>query len=229
MTVTPLLASAATALAPLVGVEAATAAGGSSAFNQLMQLFLANTAANLTDQAARSGIGAITAATAPGEISPVSVGPNKSNYFLGSAPYFQQQQTEFSENFKRKLLNHFLAEKDQLPAIPSAQEVYKTLQDTAEAQATSLSLREQALAKLKGEIAYRKEQMERQFDQSIAGLQGQYKVENTKQEQIGQIEKQRVASEYGAAGGMLNSAIANVFSQVPYSDSPILRQIAVPV
>jgi hypothetical protein len=71
--------------------------------------------------------------------------------------------------------------------------------------------------------------MERQYDQSIAGLQGQYKVENTKQEQIGQIEKQRVASEYGVAGGMLNSAITNVFSQVPYSDSPILRQIAVPV
>jgi hypothetical protein len=31
------------------------------------------------------------------------------------------------------------------------------------------------------------------------------------------------------AGGMLNSAITNVFSQVPYSDSPILRQIAIPV
>jgi len=227
MTVTPLLAPAATALAPLVGVEAATAAGGSSAFNQLMQLLLAQTAASVTDQAARSGLAAITSAVAPADTSAVSVGPNKSNYFTGSNPYLQREPTEFQENFKRALARKFLGL--DLPNIDTTKSVYNTLVEKAEQQATSLSLREQALAKLKGEIAYRQAQMERQFDQSIAGLQGQYKVENTKQEQIGQIEKQRVASEYGVAGGMLNSAITNVFSQVPYSDSPILRQIAIPV
>jgi hypothetical protein len=227
MTVTPLLAPAATALAPLVGVEAATAAGGSSAFNQLMQLLLAQTAASVTDQAARSGLAAITSAVAPADTSAVSVGPNKSNYFTGSNPYLQREPTEFQENFKRALARKFLGL--DLPNIDTTKSVYNTLVEKAEQQATSLSLREQALAKVKGEIAYHQAQMERQYDQSIAGLQGQYKVENTKQEQIGQIEKQRVASEYGVAGGMLNSAITNVFSQVPYSDSPILRQIAIPV
>jgi hypothetical protein len=227
MTVTPLLAPAATALAPLVGVEAATAAGGSSAFNQLMQLLLAQTAASVTDQAARSGLAAITSAVAPADTSAVSVGPNKSNYFTGSNPYLQREPTEFQENFKRALARKFLGL--DLPNIDTTKSVYNTLVEKAEQQATSLSLREQALAKVKGEIAYHQAQMERQYDQAIAGLQGQYKVENTKQEQIGQIEKQRVASEYGVAGGMLNSAITNVFSQVPYSDSPILRQIAVPV
>lgn len=226
MTVAPLLAPAASTLAPLVGIEAATAAGGSSAFSQLMQLFLANTAANLTDQAVRSGVGAVTSAVAPGDTSAVSVGPNKSSYFLGSNPYLQREQTEFRENFKRGILRKFGIE---IPDVDTTEYVYDTLVKKAEEQATSLSLREQALAKVKGEIAYHQAQMERQYDQAIAGLQGQYKVENTKQEQIGQIEKQRVASEYGVAGGMLNSAITNVFSQVPYSDSPILRQIAVPV
>jgi len=227
MTVTPLLAPAATALAPLVGVEAATAAGGGNALSQIMQLLLAQTAASITDQAARSSLGAITSAVAPADTSAVSVGPNKSNYFTGSNPYLQREPTEFQENFKRALARKFLGL--DLPNIDTTKSVYNTLVEKAEQQATSLSLREQALAKVKGEIAYHQAQMERQYDQAIAGLQGQYKVENTKQEQIGQIEKQRVASEYGAAGGMLNSAITNVFSQVPYSDSPILRQIAIPV
>jgi hypothetical protein len=164
---------------------------------------------------------------APADTSAVSVGPNKSNYFTGSNPYLQREPTEFQENFKRALARKFLGL--DLPNIDTTKSVYNTLVEKAEQQATSLSLREQALAKVKGEIAYHQAQMERQYDQAIAGLQGQYKVENTKQEQIGQIEKQRVASEYGAAGGMLNSAITNVFSQVPYSDSPIIRQIAVPV
>jgi hypothetical protein len=227
MTATPLLIPAANALAPLVGVEAATAAGGGNALNQIMQLLLAQTAASVTDQAVRSGLGAVTSAVAPADTSAVSVGPNKSNYFTGSNPYLQREPTEFQENFKRALARKFLGL--DLPNIDTTKSVYNTLVEKAEQQATSLSLREQALAKVKGEIAYHRAQMERQYDQSIAGLQGQYKVENTKQEQIGQIEKQRVASEYGVAGGMLNSAITNVFSQVPYSDSPILRQIAVPV
>jgi hypothetical protein len=226
MTVAPLLAPAATALAPVIGIEAAAAAGGGNALNQIMQLVLAQSASNFADQAIRSGLGAVTSAVAPGDTSAVSVGPNKSSYFLGSNPYLQREQTEFRENFKRGILRKLGID---IPAVDTTKDVYNTLVEKAEQQATSLSLREQALAKVKGEIAYHQAQMERQYDQAIAGLQGQYKVENTKQEQIGQIEKQRVASEYGVAGGMLNSAITNVFSQVPYSDSPILRQIAVPV
>jgi hypothetical protein len=226
MTATPLLVPAANALAPLVGVEAAAAAGGGNALNQIMQLLLAQTAAGVTNQVIQSGLGAATSATAPGDTSAVSVGPNKSNYFLGSSPYLNREQTEFRENFKRSLLRKLGID---IPDVTSTSDVYAELRRSAEEQATSLSRREQELARVKGEIAYHQAQMERQYDQSIAGLQGQYKVENTKQEQIGQIEKQRVASEYGVAGGMLNSAITNVFSQVPYSDSPILRQIAVPV
>jgi len=226
MTATPLLVPAATALAPLVGVEAATAAGGGNALNQIMQLLLAQTAASVTDQAVRSGLGATAAATAPSDYSTASVGPNKSSYFLGSAPYIAREQYESAENFKRGVLRKLGID---IPNVTSTSDVYAELRRSAEEQATSLSRREQELARVKGEIAYHQAQMERQYDQAIAGLQGQYKVENTKQEQIGQIEKQRVASEYGAAGGMLNSAITNVFSQVPYSDSPILRQIAVPV
>ena len=226
MTATPLLVSSANALAPLVGVEAATAAGGGNALNQIMQLLLAQTAASVTDQAVRSGLGATAAATAPSDYSTASVGPNKSSYFLGSAPYIAREQYESAENFKRGVLRKLGID---IPNVTSTSDVYAELRRSAEEQATSLSRREQELARVKGEIAYHQAQMERQYDQSIAGLQGQYKVENTKQEQIGQIEKQRVASEYGVAGGMLNSAITNVFSQVPYSDSPILRQIAVPV
>jgi len=226
MTATPLLVPAANALAPLVGVEAATAAGGGNALNQIMQLLLAQTAASVTDQAVRSGLGATAAATAPSDYSTASVGPSKSSYFLGSAPYIAREQYESAENFKRGVLRKFGID---IPNVTSTSDVYAELRRSAEEQATSLSRREQELARVKGEIAYHQAQMERQYDQSIAGLQGQYKVENTKQEQIGQIEKQRVASEYGVAGGMLNSAITNVFSQVPYSDSPILRQIAVPV
>jgi len=226
MTATPLLVPAANALAPLVGVEAATAAGGGNALNQIMQLLLAQTAASVTDQAVRSGLGATAAATAPSDYSTASVGPNKSSYFLGSAPYIAREQYESAENFKRGVLRKLGID---IPNVTSTSDVYAELRRSAEEQATSLSRREQELARVQGEIAYHREQMNRQYDQAIAGLQGQYKVENTKQEQIGQIEKQRVASEYGAAGGMLNSAITNVFSQVPYSDSPILRQIAVPV
>ena len=71
--------------------------------------------------------------------------------------------------------------------------------------------------------------MNRQYDLSIENAQGNYRVENTKQQQIGEIEKERVRSQYGLAGDVLNSSIANIYSKDPYSDSSVLRQLATPV
>lgn len=216
--VAPLLAPSAAAIAPVVGIEAAT---GGSATQQLLKLVLAQLVADAGGQAVKSGLSTVAGATAPSEYSTATVGPNKSNYFIGASPQLAREQWESGENWRRALVG--------LPPITATDQVMDLIAARQEKQATSLSLREQALAKVKGIIAQNLDQMNRQYDLSIAGLQGGYKVENTKQQAIGEIEKQRVASEYGVAGGMLNSAITNVYSQVPYSDSPILRQIAVPV
>jgi len=216
--VAPLLAPSAAAVAPVMGIEAAT---GGSATQQLLKLVLAQVIADAGGQTIKSGLNSISAAAAPSAYSPVSVTPNTGRYFIGAAPALNREPWEESVNFRRIFFG--------LPPVKSTSEVIDEAVTRQERQANSLSLREQALAKVKGIIAQNLEQMNRQYDLSIEGLQGGYRVENTKQQAIGEIEKQRVASEYGVAGGLLNSVMANVYSQVPYSDSPVLRQIAVPV
>ena len=216
--VAPLLAPSAAAIAPVVGIEAAT---GGSATQHLLQLVIAQLIADAGGQAVRSGLSTMAGAVAPSEYSTATVGPNKGNYFLGASPHLAREQWEPGENWRRFLTG-------RKPVTPTDQ-VMDLIAARQERQATSLSLREQALAKVKGVIAQNLEQMNRQYDLSIRGLQDQYVVENTKQQQIGKIEEQQVASRYGLAGDVLNSAIANVYSKEPYADSSVLRQLATPV
>lgn len=72
--VAPLLAPSAAAIAPVVGIEAAT---GGSATQQLLKLVLAQLVADAGGQAVKSGLSTVAGATAPSEYSTATVGPNK--------------------------------------------------------------------------------------------------------------------------------------------------------
>ena len=216
--VAPLLAPSAAAIAPVVGIEAAT---GGSATQQLLKLVLAQLAADAGGQAIKSGLNSISAAAAPSAYSPVSVTPNTGRYFIGAAPALNREPWEESVNFRRKFFG--------LPPVKSTSEVINEAVARQEQQANSLSAREKSILETKGKIAQYLAQMNRQYDLSIENAQGNYRVENTKQQQIGEIEKERVRSQYGLAGDVLNSSIANIYSKDPYSDSSVLRQLATPV
>lgn len=216
--VAPLLAPSAAAVAPVMGIEAAT---GGSAIQQLARLVLSQVIADAGGQAIRSGLNSVSGATAPSEYSPANVAPDKSKYFIGIAPVLNRERWEVNENFKRKLLG--------LPPVASTSVVIDEAVARQEQQANSLSAREKSILETKGKIAQYLAQMNRQYDLSIENAQGNYRVENTKQQQIGEIEKERVRSQYGLAGDVLNSSIANIYSKDPYSDSSVLRQLATPV
>ena len=216
--VAPLLAPSAAAVAPVMGIEAAT---GGSAVQQLARLVLSQVIADAGGQAIRSGLNSVSGATAPSEYSPANVAPDKSKYFIGIAPVLNRERWEVNENFKRKLLG--------LPPVASTSVVIDEAVARQEQQANSLSAREKSILETKGKIAQYLAQMNRQYDLSIENAQGNYRVENTKQQQIGEIEKERVRSQYGLAGDVLNSSIANIYSKDPYSDSSVLRQLATPV
>jgi len=216
--VAPLLAPSAAAVAPVMGIEAAT---GGSAVQQLARLVLSQVIADAGGQAIRSGLNSVSGATAPSEYSPANVAPDKSKYFIGIAPVLNRERWEVNENFRRKLLG--------LPPVASTSVVIDEAVARQEQQANSLSAREKSILETKGKIAQYLAQMNRQYDLSIENAQGNYRVENTKQQQIGEIEKERVRSQYGLAGDVLNSSIANIYSKDPYSDSSVLRQLATPV
>jgi hypothetical protein len=201
-----------------MGIEAAT---GGSAVQQLARLVLSQVIADAGGQAIRSGLNSVSGATAPSEYSPANVAPDKSKYFIGIAPVLNRERWEVNENFRRKLLG--------LPPVASTSVVIDEAVARQEQQANSLSAREKSILETKGKIAQYLAQMNRQYDLSIENAQGNYRVENTKQQQIGEIEKERVRSQYGLAGDVLNSSIANIYSKDPYSDSSVLRQLATPV
>ena len=171
-------------------------------------------------------------AFSPAAYAPASVDENTGKYFLPTNTYLNREQSEFEENFKRRLLG--------LPPVEPTAEVYKRLEETRERQAESLSARERMLKELAGQIAFKQQelvggqtfkqaQMEKEFEQARVGLERGFSLEEVKQKAIGAIEQQKYSSAYDAAKTLLNSTITAISGQGSYANNPDLRQVATPV
>lgn len=167
------------------------------------------------------------------------VNPN-SKYFVSESYPLEVQREAQKEAFNREFAKRFGILPPNLPPLLSPQEQLATFVATREQQAESLAARERRMRELEGGIAvrqaqvqgdidFRRSQMNRQFDQAIAGLQSGYSLEEQKQRQIGEVFKQKYISEYGAARDLLNSTITNLMAPTPYANNPDLRQVATPI
>ena len=211
------------ALAP-AGAAAATVGGREMVVQLIKTLGIQGFAELFAQQA--------TGAFSPAAYAPASVDENTGKYFLPTNIYLNREQSEFKENFKRRLLG--------LPPVESTPEVYKRLEETRERQAESLSARERMLKELAGQIAFKQQelvggqtfkqaQMEKEFEQARVGLERGFSLEEVKQKAIGDIERQKYSSAYDAAKTLLNSTITAISGQGSYANNPDLRQVATPV
>lgn len=167
------------------------------------------------------------------------VNPN-SKYFVSESYPIEVQRESQKELFNREVLKRLGLLSPDLPPLLSPQEQLNTFVATREQQAESLAARERRMRELEGGIAvrqaqvqgdidFRRSQMNRQFDQAIAGLQSGYSLEEQKQRQIGEVLGKKYIAEYGAAQNLLNSTIRDLMAPTPYANNPDLRQVATPI
>lgn len=93
---------------------------------------------------------------------------------------------------------------EKLPPMLSPEEFFNLQYEQAESAAEGMSERERALASLRGQLD----------------------IEKVKQEKIGDIEREKVAGQYGLARGALESAIENILAKPNLAGSPVLVEAA---
>jgi len=116
-----------------------------------------------------------------------------------------------------------------LDAGPSAQDVYQQIVEGRSAGLEAMGARERAIAQLKGniDIALRKlEQIGQTQRQEIATTGD---IRRQELSSLGDIQRQRVSSSYGAAQQLLNTAIQNLTNPQNLANSSVVQQLAAQV
>ena len=216
------------AAAPLAApaVAAAAAPAEFAALGSLVKMFGVQGVIELVT-------GELAKSAAPGQYATAPVGENRSNYFTGANPYLAREQFEDPVNSKRRFLRALGID---IPDLKPTSEVMREIEQQTERQAQSLRVAErqmtglkgsleQQLEALKGEIGLKRAGLERGYDVTLKG----YDLEQEKQKQIGEIEKQKVSSTFDAAQRLLDSTITQLYGATPYARNPDLQQIATPV
>lgn len=93
---------------------------------------------------------------------------------------------------------------EKLPPLLSPEEFFDLQYTQAEGAAEGLAQRERALEALRGELG----------------------IEKVKAEKLGDIEREKVARQYGLAQGVLESAISNILAQPNLTGSAVLTEVA---
>jgi len=93
---------------------------------------------------------------------------------------------------------------EKLPPLLSPEEFFDLQYTQAESAAEGLAQRERALEALKGELG----------------------IEKVKAEKLGDIEREKVARQYGLAQGVLESTISTILAKPDLTGSAVLTEVA---
>lgn len=162
-----------------------------------------------------TGAGAIasrfaeSAAPQPAQLgTPVPTTGKGAGFFRSAADY-----ADYVRQYQREAYNRALAGMipgvgegfvEKLPPLLSPEEFFDLQYTQAEGAAEGLAQRERALESLKGELG----------------------IEKVKAEKLGDIEREKVARQYGLAQGVLESAISNILAQPNLTGSAVLSEVA---
>lgn len=165
-------------------------------------------AAELIGSAISGGVSNLVSGGAPTEtVSPRATPGGGKGFIRAAGDYEAYQRYLNQEGFRRAALAKLPGGGDlvsQLPPLLSPEEFFGLQYEQAEEAAESMSARERALA----------------------ALRGQLDIEKVKQEKIGDIEREKVAQQYGMAKGMLESTISNILAQPNLAGSTVLTEVA---
>jgi len=129
-------------------------------------------------------------------------------FFRSAADY-----ADYVRQYQREAYNRALAGMipgvgsefvEKLPPLLSPEQFFNLQYSQAEAAAEGLAARTRAETALKGELD----------------------IERTKAEKLGDIEREKVARQYGLAQGVLESTISNILAQPNLTGSAVLTEVA---
>lgn len=165
-------------------------------------------AAELIGSTISTGLTGLAGGTAPTETTPPRATPGGGKGFIRAAGDYEAYQRYLNEEgFRRAALSKLPGGDSlvsQLPPLLSPEEFFGLQYEQAETAAESMSARERALA----------------------ALRGQLDIEKVKQEKVGDIEREKVAQQYGMAKGMLESTISNILAPPNLAGSTVLTEVA---
>jgi hypothetical protein len=162
----------------------------------------------------------------------------RSTYFSSPAQQLEAEKYLSSERIKRAFWSLIPGIGDQLPPLPTREELVGGFRDgefigqaaLTEAQARSLTARE--IEKIRAEREFELQarlaeaQASVQREKIRALSEAQSKVESQKVQSLGEVQSQRLQSQYGAASNLLDSAIKNIAFRDRIESANTLTELA---
>jgi hypothetical protein len=162
-------------------------------------------------------IGAVNQATSPQSAGFAPAG----KYFLGPESAAAYEQLLLEQIPKREFYNiisNFLGRGNVFGKLPSTDEFITKALERQLIQAQDLTRRE--IEKIRAE---------KEFDYMARAMEAQAGVRKQELASLGDIQRQRVESSFGAAKDMINQAIQTVYAKENLAASPVLQQLATAV
>lgn len=135
-------------------------------------------------------------------VAPEAPGGSGKTFIKSPAAYEAYQRYLIEESFKRQFLPPGMRE--ALPPLLSPEEFFRVQYEQQDIALEGAAGRERALEALKG----------------------QSEIERTKAEKLGDIERQKVMSQYGLAQNVLESTIKSILAQPDLAGSAVLTEVA---
>lgn len=135
-------------------------------------------------------------------VAPEAPGGSGKTFIKSPAAYEAYQRYLTEESFKRQFLPPSI--RAGLPDLLSPEEFF------------SLQYAQQDIA-LEGAAGR---------ERALEALKGQSEIERTKAEKLGDIERQKVMSQYGLAQNVLESTIKSILAQPDLAGSAVLTEVA---
>ncbi len=197
--VAPAVAAAAAAPALASAAAPAAAAGG----NAMLEGIIANLVAGIATQGADKLLfNPAGSAMGPSTLQ-TETALGRSNYFISPAQQLEAEKYLAGERVKRALLGLIPGMGDVLPPVPTREELVGGFVD----------------GEFVGQAALQREKIRALAD-------AQAKVESQKVTSLGDVQRQRLQSQYGAASNLLDSAIKNIAFRDRIESADTLTELA---
>lgn len=208
-------------LPALPAISAAGAAAGQGGMRAVGTAILGEVLGNLISNRIPQGVaGVAESVSAPPPLGSAGFSP-AGKYFLGTEAGVGYEQLLSKELPRRALINY-------LSQMFGGGPVFEEMPSTGEFLADALARQTfQARDLTEREIA--KIRAEKEYDYLARALESQAGVKRQELSSLGDIQRQRVASGYSAAQGLLSDAIKNVLARENLADSTVLKELATPV
>jgi len=144
-------------------------------------------------------------------------GRGSSKYFFQPETFTNYAQWYANEVYKVRLYNSTIgaATGQLLQEPPTPEEFARQSVERSEYQAQTFNQRLIEQERAKAEAEYR-----------IRAMEAGYGLEAEKVKTLGDVQRQRIASGYSAAGSALNSAIENILATAKLENSPVLAEVS---